>query len=92
MAFAFDPNQSVIDGAAAVFQLVTRMVASGWTVHAWSNGAARVTGGAGLTAAGLSTDGCEMRPVRATSTWTAGQGLRLLFANASAKMYFRARL
>lgn len=46
----------------------------------------------GLTAAGLSTDGCEMRPVRATSTWTAGQGLRLLFANASAKMYFRARL
>ena len=46
----------------------------------------------GLSAAGLSAEGVDLRPVRSGSTWTAGQGIRLLAANASAQLTFTAEL
>lgn len=53
MAFQFDPNQTPIDGAAAVFQLVTNLVAAGWSIYAYGNGVVRTAGGAGFVVASL---------------------------------------
>lgn len=53
MAFQFDPNQSPIDGAAAVAQLVAVLVTAGWAIHAYGDGAARTAGGVGFSATSL---------------------------------------
>ena len=58
-------------------------------VDAVSGGSGATTG---LTAAGAWTKSVDLRPVRSGSTWTAGQGIRLLAANASAALIFNARL
>lgn len=46
----------------------------------------------GLTASLISTEAANLSPVRATSTWTAGQGVRLVFEDAAAKLIFEAEI
>lgn len=54
MAFSFDVNQTPIDGAAAVAQLVVLLTGTpGWSVHAYGDGTARTSGGSGFGASTL---------------------------------------
>ena len=53
MALQHDVNETPIDGAAAVLQLVTVLLAAGWSIHAYGDGTTRTGSGAGFTVASL---------------------------------------
>ncbi len=55
MAYTFDVNQTPIDGAAAIFQLVMALQTAGWTIHAYGTGAGgtRTGSGAGFAVTSL---------------------------------------
>lgn len=70
MAYQFDVNQTPINGARAVAQLIALLVAAGWSVHAYGDGTSRTGGGAGFDATKLEDLASSWVAVNATAGGT----------------------
>jgi hypothetical protein len=53
MAFQFSVNQTPINGARAVAQLIALLVTAGWSIHAYGDGSTRTGSGTGFNATKL---------------------------------------